>query len=80
MRNSWLLAWREFLERWNNRSFRWMLILGPCLIILAVYLLLLSGNQGANKMKVLIADPANLLDGKIASNPIENVQYFFYDD
>jgi len=80
MKNSWLLALREFKERWNNRSFRWMLVLGPLLIVGSVYFLLESGNQGVSTMKVLIADPADLMEGKILSNPSENVSYYFYDD
>lgn len=80
MKISWLLALREFKERWNNRSFRWMLFLGPMLIVGGIYLLLASGNQGISSMKVLISDPANLMDGKIVSNPSENVTYYFYDD
>jgi ABC-2 type transport system permease protein len=80
MKNSWLLALREFKERLNNRSFRWMLFLGPLLIIAGIYFLLASGNQGVSSMKVLIADPANLMEGKIVSNPSEHVTYYFYDD
>jgi len=80
MKISWLLALREFKERWANRSFRWMLFFGPLLIVGVIYLLLMSGNQGASAMRVLIADPVNLLDGKIVSNPTENVTYYFYDD
>lgn len=80
MRNSVLIALRELKERWNNRSFRVMLFAGPLLMLLMVYGLLESGNQGVSNMKVLIADPANLMDGKIASRQTESVQYFFYED
>ncbi|NDB35738.1 MAG: hypothetical protein EB023_10480, partial [Flavobacteriia bacterium] len=80
MKNSLLLALREFKERMSSRSFRVMLFVGPLLIVGLIYLLMESGNQGVRSMKVLIADPANLLDGKIASNPSEAVSYYFYDD
>ena len=80
MRNSILIALRELKERWNNRSFRVMLFAGPLLMLLMVYGLLESGNQGVSNMKVLIADPANLMDGKIASRQTESVQYYFYQD
>lgn len=80
MRNSLLIAFRELKERWDNRSFRAMLFLGPLLILSLIYLVLESGNQGVTSMKVLIADPTNLFENKIASRPSESVTYFFYDD
>ena len=80
MRNSMLIAFRELKERWDNRSFRAMLFLGPLLIISMIYLVLESGNQGVTSMKVLIADPTNLFENKIASRPSESVTYYFYDD
>jgi len=75
-----LIAFRELKERWDNRSFRAMLFLGPLLIISLIYLVLESGNQGVTSMKVLIADPTNLFENKIASRPSESVTYYFYDD
>lgn len=80
MNNSLLIAVRELKERWNNKSFRVMLVLGPLLIIAMIYLVLQSGNQGVSSMKVLIADPTNLFEGKIASRTSEAVTYYFYDD
>jgi len=80
MKNSLLLAFREFKERMSSRSFRAMLFVGPILIVGLIYLLMESGNQGVRSMKVLIADPANLMDRKIVSNPTEAVTYYFYDD
>ena len=80
MNNSLLISVRELKERWNNNSFRVMLVLGPLLIIAMIYLVLESGNQGVSSMKVLIADPTNLFEGKIASRSSESVSYYFYDD
>ena len=78
MRNSWLIASREFMERWNSRSYKIMLILGPLLILLFTYFLLKFGDQGKNSLRVLIADPANLFDNKITSHPSQAVEYLFY--
>ena len=78
MRNSWLIASREFMERWNSRSYKIMLILGPILILLFTYFLLKFGDQGKNSLRVLIADPTNLFDNKITSHPTKAIDYKFY--
>ena len=57
-----------------------MLFIGPLLIISMIYLLLESGNQGVTSMKVLISDPTNLFDNKIAARTTEGVTYYFYED
>ncbi len=80
MKNALIIAVRELKERWNNRSFRMMLFLGPILILGMVYMLLKAGDQGVSNMKVLIADPTNLFENKIASKQTESVTYYFYED
>lgn len=78
MKNSWLIASREFMDRWNSRSYRWMLIIGPLLILLFTYFLMKFGDQGKRSLSVLIADPTDLFDNKITSNPTQSIKYAFY--
>jgi len=78
MKNSWLIASREFMDRWNSRSYRWMLIIGPLVILLFTYFLLKFGDQGKRSLSVLIADPTDLFDNKITSNPTQSIKYAFY--
>ncbi len=80
MKNSLIIARREFMERWNNRSFRFMLFLGPVLLLSVIYLLIIAGNQGKSNLKVLIVDPTGLFENKIVSRPSENITYYFYQD
>ena len=78
MKNSWLIASREFMDRWNSRSYQWMLIIGPLVILLFTYFLLKFGDQGKRSLRVLIADPTDLFDNKITSNPTQSIKYAFY--
>lgn len=78
MRNSFLIASREFMDRWSSRSYQLMLVVGPLLILVFTYFLLKFGDQGKNSLKVLIADPTDLFDNKITSNPTKAVEYSFY--
>ena len=78
MKNSWLIASREFMDRWNSRSYQWMLVVGPLLILVFTYFLLKFGDQGKSSLRVLIADPTDLFDNKITSNPTKAVEYSFY--
>jgi ABC-2 type transport system permease protein len=80
MNKSVLIAFRELKERIGNRSFKLMLFIGPLLIVSMIYLLLESGNQGVTSMKVLISDPTNLFENKIAARTTEGVTYYFYED
>jgi len=80
MNKSVLIAFRELKERIGNRSFKIMLLIGPLLIVSMIYLLLESGNQGVSRMKVLISDPTDLFENKIASRTTEGVTYYFYQD
>lgn len=80
MKNSWFIALRELYERLSNRSFRWMLFIGPLLVLLAVFVLVETSQQGVESMKVLVADPANILDGKITAHPSQQLEYDFYNE
>lgn len=78
MRNSCLIASREFLERWKSKSYQWMLLIGPLLILVFTYFLLKFGDEGKKSINVLIADPTNLFDNKITSNQTKAINYSFY--
>jgi ABC-2 type transport system permease protein len=79
MRNSWLIAWREFRERVGTRSFALMSILGPLLILLITYMLFAYGGEGKQHWNVLIADPTGLMENKILANEDKSVTYSFAD-
>lgn len=80
MRNFWLLTVREWKERVWNRTFLWMLVLGPfvCLIMLAF--LFKAGDEGKSSINVLIVDPAALMDHRVMAQAEHEVHYFFIDD
>lgn len=80
MRNSGLIAMREFKERVYSRTFLWMLIVGPAVVLFLLFLLFKAGDQGKNSIKVLIADPAGLLENKIVAQEGKAVQYYFISD
>jgi ABC-2 type transport system permease protein len=80
MRNSWLIAIRELKERFSNGTFLWMMVLGPLLFLLLLFFLFKSGDEGKKSLKVLIADPAGLMDNKIVSSEGKNVNYYFIGD
>jgi ABC-2 type transport system permease protein len=80
MRNSWIIAKREFWERVGNRNFKWMLFIGPLTFLLMLLWLFKAGDEGKNHLKVLIADPADLLEQKIVAWEGKSVSYYFIGD
>lgn len=80
MRISWLVAQRELLERIKTRSFISMAIVGPLLVLLVTYLLFVLGGNDKAKWKVLIADPANIMETKILANNNGAISYDFAND
>jgi ABC-2 type transport system permease protein len=80
MRNSWLIAIRELKERFSNGTFLWMMVLGPLCFLLFLFFLFKSGDEGKKSLKVLIADPAGLMDNKIVSSEGKSVNYYFIGD
>lgn len=79
MKNSWLVAFREFKERISARSFVTLSILGPVLILGLIYLLFTFGGNTKQHWKVLIADHGNLLESKIMPGKTGAVTYSFYN-
>ncbi len=80
MKNSWIIAKRELFERLGSRSFIFMAILGPALVLLMLYLLFAIGGNDQQHWKVLIADHKNIMDHKIMAKEDPNVKYFFVND
>ena len=77
MRISWLVAQRELLERIKTRSFISMAIVGPLLVLLITYILFVLGGNDKSNWKVLIADPANIMEAKILANNNGSISYDF---
>jgi len=77
---SWLVAHRELLERIKTRSFISMAIVGPLLVLLITYVLFVLGGNDKARWKVLIADPANIMDTKMLANNSGTITYDFADD
>ena len=77
MNNSWLIAVREWKERIGTRSFVLMSVIGPILILLLTYLLFAFGGEGKQNWKVLITDPAGIMENKILAHEDKSVVYYF---
>ncbi len=80
MKNSWIIAKRELMERLKSRSFILMSILGPLAVLTFVYLVFTFGGKDQQKWNVLIVDPANIMEHKIRAQEDPNITYFFADN
>lgn len=80
MRNFWLLTLREWKERVWNRTFLWMLVLGPIVCLTMLAFLFKAGDEGKSSINVLIVDPAELMDHRVMAQAEHEVHYFFIDD
>ena len=68
------------MERVGSRSFLFMAVFGPALVLLLVYFLFAFGGNDQQHWKVLIADHENVMDHKIMANKDPHVEYFFVND
>jgi ABC-2 type transport system permease protein len=57
-----------------------MAIVGPLLVLLITYVLFVLGGNDKARWKVLIADPANIMDTKMLANNNGTITYDFADD
>ena len=80
MKNSWLIALREFKERISTRSFILFSLMGPLVILGFIYVLFVSGAVPEQKWKVLISDKAGIMDNKIFTSADQSVEYSFVND
>lgn len=79
MKNTGLIALREFKERIGARSFLLFSVLGPLLVLALVYMLFALGGQSKQHWKVLIADHGGLFENKIMAEEDKAVTYYFAD-
>lgn len=77
MKNSILLAMREWRARVGSRSFLAMSLLGPIAVLIFTYLIFAFGNEGSQKWNVLISDPYNIMEGKIKPGKQGSITYSF---
>lgn len=80
MRNLILLTQREIIERFNQKGFWYMLFLGPLVVLLLLTVLLKAADQGKQEIKVLIADPGQIMGHRLMAQEEKNLHYFFIDD
>lgn len=79
MTKFWLITLRECKERLTQRGFWWMLVLGPLVVLLLLVGLLFAADQGKEKIKVLIADPGQIMEHKVLAQQEKYVSYYFLD-
>lgn len=77
MRNSWIIARREFFERVGSRSFLLMAVAGPLVLLSLIYLLFVSAGNQRQHWRVLVADPVGLMDNRVLFREVSDVQYDF---
>lgn len=80
MRNSITIAGRELRERIGSRSFWFLAIFGPLVVLLLTYMLFVIGGKEQQKWKVLVVDHKNVMDHKIMAKEDPNITYFFVND
>ncbi|MBI2258275.1 MAG: ABC transporter permease [Flavobacteriia bacterium] len=76
MKKSLIIAKREWIERITSGSFITMAIIGPILLI-SFILILFNFEEKEKSWKVLIVDPAELLENKILSKSNVQINYYF---
>lgn len=80
MRNSLIIAGREFRERLKSRAFILFSVLGPLVVLTILYFLFAYGGKSAVNWKVLVSDKAQLLEGKMLPQQNGNLTYYFIND
>jgi ABC-2 type transport system permease protein len=75
-----LLTQREIQERLSQKGFWYMLVLGPLVLLLSLFVILKAADQGKQELKVLIADPGQIMGHRLMAQEEKNVQYYFLDD
>lgn len=75
-----LLTQREIRERLSQKGFWYMLILGPLVLLLILVALLKAADEGKQELKVLIADPGQIMGHRLMAQKEQNIHYYFIDD
>lgn len=65
------------MERLSNRSFKWLMILGPFFILGITYLFLSSTTSKKKEWNVLIMDKNEIFDGKLTASRPQNLSFDF---
>lgn len=77
MSKSWIIAKRELFERLGSRSFLMMAFFGPLIVLSLTYLVLTLGGNDQQKWKILIVDPAGIMEQKIMAGTDASISYDF---
>lgn len=80
MRNTSIIALREWRERLRSRSFLVLALVGPIVVLGLIYLLFALGGKNQTHWRVLIADPAAIMDNKIMAKEDVHITYDFIND
>jgi ABC-2 type transport system permease protein len=77
MKNSWIIAKREIEERFSSKFFLLFLFIGPCILVLTLFFLFKAGDEGKDRIKLLVSDEGNILEGILHSQKNGSVHYQF---
>lgn len=80
MRNLWLIAQREFIEKVKSRSFILTAFFGPILLLVVLFGLFKLSDNGKKHWDVLVTDPTGLFESKMLPNQDKAINYFFLED
>jgi ABC-2 type transport system permease protein len=80
MRNLWLIAQREFMEKVKSRSFILTAFFGPILLLVVLFGLFKLSDNGKKHWDVLVTDPTGLFERKMLPNQDKAINYFFLED
>lgn len=75
-----LLTKREIQERLGQKGFWYMLVLGPVVLLLLLVAILQAADEGKQELKVLIADPGQIMAHRLMAQDEKNIHYYFIDD
>ena len=78
MKASWTIALREFKERIQSRYFVMMALLGPAFILFGIYSLFSLSGDDNQKLKILVADPAGIMN-QVMTGKTGQINYTFID-
>lgn len=57
-----------------------MLVLGPVVLLLLLVAILKAADEGKQELKVLIADPGQIMAHRLMAQDEKNIHYYFIDD
>jgi len=77
MKNSWIIAKRELKERLSSKFFLLFLFIGPSILLLTLFFLFKAGDEGKDRVKLLVSDEGNILEGILHTQKNGSVSYQF---